>query len=921
VFRSVSAEGLVYPLPRRRSSRRRRFGARARLWRTPRTRALLVLGVVGLFVEAIKLTAGVYVDLLWFGELHQRTVFWTTLKWKIIAQGIAGFGVASFVLLNFAVVDRVMVGRVNTADLPRPILVLWRYRQLVYPAVALAFGLVVNRWRTGPGWQQLVLWVHRRPFGVTDPVFHRDVGFFIFSLPLYDEVARWLLLTFVFTAVCTVVTYVVAGGLVFERPWSVARPIRVHLLALGALILLVIAWRLRLEQFELVLPHHASPVPGASYTDVHVRLAALRIITALVVITAGVCLLAIVRPLPLRAVVALGAVGALAVVGAAFAPSLVEHYVVKPQELSRESPYVVRSIDSTRRAFGLDRITIRSLPATRKLSEAQLAANGRTVDNIPLWDDAVLDSAMNELESIGSYYRFASPTLDRYMINGAPRVMTVAARQLDLSRLARSGRGWGNERFAYTHGYGIVAVRAANAGPGRYPSFAQGAFDAQRNPLGLRQPRIYFGTEAGPHPAFVVAPSGREEVEQPISGTEPLTYHYDGSGGIPLSSFWRRAAFAAHFGDQRLMLSRTVTSRSRIILRRDVRERLQTLAPFLRWDVTPQTAVINGRVMYLFHGYTTSRDYPYAARVPFGRRLEVNYIRQAAQAAVDAFDGSVRIFVAGHADPIMQAWQAAYPTLFRPASDMPREIRAHLRYPAELFAAQRLVYETYHSSDPAAFWAGVDAWRQPFQLAGPVEAAGEVHFPDPQRLVDPDERKRATASWEMPAQYLFARLPGQTREHFMLTMPFTPRGRNNLVSYLAGWLDDKERPRLTLLNLPRDRVAAGPAQATRRMLSTPAVDSQLQLLNRESRDLGTSSILRIILGAPRIVPFGDNLVQVQPAYISAGGNGIPKLQLITAYANGRVGYGRNLKTALLRAVRGLPEGSGDGLGARGAQRP
>jgi uncharacterized protein len=880
--------------------------ARVSLWLIPRTRSLLLLGTFGVAVELIRLLAVNYVDLLWFGELGRRDVFWTTLRWKIAAQGVAGFGAASFVLLNFAVVERVMARRARSIELPAAISGIWSYRRIGYLVVAVGFGLAVNRYRTGPSWQALALWAHRQPFGETDPIFHRDVGFFVFSLPLYLEVTRWLLQTFVFAGACAIAAYALAGGVMVTRPFSIPRPIRAHLLVLAAGFLLVVAWRVRLEQFALLLPHGHRLIPGATFTDVRIRLPLLQLLMGLAIVAAGLCLYATVRTVPLRPLIAFGVVFAAAIAGAALVPSVVERFAVAPQQLSRERPYVVHAIASTRRAFELDRVSVRPIDGGHRLTRAEIAANTRTLENVPLWDDRVLRATMNELESIGSYYRFGKPSLDRYLVNGVPRVLTLAPRQLDLRRLPRLARGWANARFAYTHGYGLAAVAAAGIDAGRYPKFAQREFSSgDDNLLGLRQPRIYFGSQAGPEPDYLVVASGRGEVEQPTSGARPLTYHYDGSGGIELSSPLRRAAFAARFGDLRLLLSRTINDRSRIIFRRDARQRVHTLVPFLEWDTSPQTTVIDGRVTFLFHGYTSSRSYPYSAATRFGSR-EVNYVRQAAHAAVDAFDGRVELFAAKNPDPIMRAWEAAYPRLFRSAAEMPRAMREHLRYPGELFSAQLAVYESYHATDPDAFWAGVDTWLQPLQLAGPVEAAGEIHFPDPARLVDPDERRAATAAWEMPAHYLLARLPGEKTEHFVLTMPFTPRGRNNLVGYLAGWLDDEGHPRLTLLSLPRDRLTAGPAQATRRILSNAAVDSDLQLLNRESRDLGNAAVLRVILGAPRIVPLAGQLIQVQPAYVSAGGNGIPKLQLVTVYANGRVGFGSSARQALQRALRAGP---------------
>jgi uncharacterized membrane protein (UPF0182 family) len=284
---------------------------------------------------------------------------------------------------------------------------------------------------------------------------------------------------------------------------------------------------------------------------------------------------------------------------------------------------------------------------------------------------------------------------------------------------------------------------------------------------------------------------------------------------------------------------------------------------------------------------------------------QVNYVRAPALAAVDSFSGQVTIYAVDGGDPILRAWQAVYPTLFQPAAEMPPGLRSHLRYSRRLFDVQARAYATYHASDPTAFWNGSDVWQPSTQVAGPVEDAGEIQFPDPEENVDEDERREGNATpedWRMQSGYLLARFPGDRRERFMLGASFSPRGRQNLVGYLAGSVDRSGRPQLMLLSLPRDRLTVGPSQATREVLATPAVSRRLELLNRESRDLGRNSVNRTVLGAPRVVPLGDALVHVQPVYVIAGGSGLPRLQLLTAYANGRVGYGRDLTTALQRLL-------------------
>jgi uncharacterized protein len=828
------------------------------LWRTPRTRALLAVGLLALLSAIATIAARIYTDLLWFGEVGHPDVYWDTLRWKLLVAAVAALGPTCLVLANLAVVQR----RTGSS------------RRLLHSVAAMACGLISFGLRPSGTWQVLALWANRTEFGVRDPLFHRDAAFFVFELPLYQVLARWLLEVLLITAAATVAAYVAESGL---------REARGHLFVLGSGALALVAWQLRLDQFALALPHAGSVVPGASYTDVHVRLPMLRASTVLALVAAAVCAYAARRPVQLsRLAIAAGAAALVAALAGGL-PTLIQRFDVAPQALARERPYVKAAIAATRQAYGLDRVDVRSVGGDGQLTKQTLAKQRATVENIPLWDSRVLRPAINETQAIGGYYSFPGTTTDRY----GSRLLTLAARQLDLGHLAPESRSWANTHFAYTHGYGVVAIKGGDADPDHYPRFLEKEFDGSA--LGLSEPRIYFGERSSVDPPYVILNSGRAEVEQPTPGSEPPGYRYHGKGGIQLSNRLRRTAFAIRFGDLQLALTETVKPGSRIAIHRDARERVTTLAPFLEWDTKPQTVVAGGRVQLLFHGYTTSAHYPYSA--PLGK---VNYLRAAALAVVDAFDGQVSLYAADRSDPILRAWRGVHPGLFAEPNTLPASIRAHLRYPHRLFTAQARIYETYHAGDATAFWNGADAWRRATELAGPAEDAGEVHFPSSH-----------TDTTSRPA-YLLARLPGQREDRFLLTTGFTPRGRENLVGYLAGSVDSSLTPRLTLLSLPRDRPTTGPTQATRQILATPGVDRTLQILNRESRDLGEASINRTVLGTPRIVPLGGALVHIQPVYVTAGGSGFPRLQLVTAYANGRVGYGSDLARALRGVVRAAP---------------
>jgi uncharacterized protein len=440
------------------------------LWRAPRVRSLVALAALGGLAALVWLLAHAYTDLLWYAELGHKRVFWTTLKWKLLGQGLPAFGTAVFLVVNFAVVERVVA----------PHAPLRPYRRLAYPAAAIVAGILTAQWRVAGTWKLLALWAGRSDFGTRDPLFGRDVGYYVFSLPLQQHVVRWLLETLAIGTVATIGAYLAAGRL---------RRARTHLLALAALALLVLAWRVRLDQFALVLPHHGAAVPGATYTDVHVRVPAHRALVILAVAGAALCLYAARRPLPRGPTVLLPAAAVLVFVAQSALPSAIESFDVEPQQLTREKPYVADAIAGTRQAFALDDVGVRIMRSGDRTSLRDLDAARHTVANLALWDNSVLRPALNELQSISRYYSFPGTTVDRYAVNGRPRLLTVAPRQLDRSRLDRS---WASDRFAYTHGYGAIAVRSGAVDTDGHPRLSERAFERSQGSLSLREPRVYY---------------------------------------------------------------------------------------------------------------------------------------------------------------------------------------------------------------------------------------------------------------------------------------------------------------------------------------------------------------------------------------------------------------------------------------------
>jgi uncharacterized protein len=854
-------------------------------------RSALLLAVLAILALVARIAAHFETEWLWFHELGQERVFWTLLTSRWLAGGLAGLGTTAFLLGNLWIVERTapadgQPARGTAGARLRRILLS------VQLAICAGVGLLVGRSTVHSDWQQLVLWLHRSDFGVTDPLFHKDVGFFVFSLPLYQRVAEWLLLTTAVALAIAFAAHAATGGIrTRPSPASATRAAQAHVCGLGALLLVVVAWQHWLNQFAMELPRPGETVPGAGYTAIHVQLPWMRVLVIIALAGAAMLVYAAVRrswSLPAIAVVV---VVVAELVNPAILPSVVQRLFVEPQTLSRERPYLADAIRMTQRAYALDRVAERPLPANARISGSELRANRDVLGNVQLWDTDVLRPEVNQQQAIGSYYSFPHITVDRYHRNGKAQGMIVAERELDLRRLDPSGRTWANDRLAYTHGYGLVAVPAGDEGvddEGK-PRFVTSEFGPGRLPAQLREPRLYYGVQPRGARPWVIVRTNRAEVEKPLPGNAPEPSHrYDGEAGIPLSGPVRRALFALRFGDVNLLLSETLGGRSRMLLHRDVAERLRHLAPFLRWDQRPEVAVVDGRTLFLAHAYTTSDSFPYAAPVDVGG-TEVNYMRGPVVATVDAFSGDVTMYVTDAGDPIINAWRSAFPTLFTPVSTMPAGVRAHLRYPPELFDAQSRVWATYHMDDVDEFYTRADAWKRPADVSGPIQRLGSLR------------NRGSGATPTMRPSYVVARLPGERRQRFMLTTLFTPYSEENLSGYLAGSVDALGRPSLTQLSLPRARRVLGPSQVSRQILASPGVNGTLRLLNQETTDLGDRAVNTVEISDPRVVPIADSFLYVQTIYVTAQGTGVTRLRLVAVFLNGRVGYGKNLAEALRRA--------------------
>lgn len=860
--------------------------------------------VGGIVAAAIVLTAlsGFFVEILWFREVGLGRVFWGILG----ARGLLAvvFGGLFFVGLyvNLLIVRRLRP-RFRPMTLEQEILERYRmaaepYLRWLLPAFSALIASFVGLGVTGR-WETFLLWRHSAgvSFGFRDPILGRDGAFYVFSLPWLEFVQGWLFSALVGITVITAFGHYLWGGI---RPQAtvpvekVTPQVKAHLSVLLGLILLVKAWGYYLGTFDL-LTSPRGVVAGASYTDVKAQLPALRIL----IFIAVVCALLFFVNIRMRGwalpVIAVGLLALVSVVAGGAYPAFVQRFRVAPQELQRERPYIARNIEATRAAFGLDRITTQQRSASLRVTAEQIAENGGTISNIRLWRPEILKEDYEGLQRIRQYYAFSDVDVDRYPIGGVRRLVMISAREISQAQIPAGGDTWQNRHLFYTHGFGAVASAVNTATPEGAPRFTlRDIPPVGEPPLEGDGQRIYYG-ELSDVP-FVVVRTATGELDYqgtPADDQEQVTYRYDGTGGIPIGGLLERALFAWRFRDVNLLISGLIQDDSRIMIYRSIYERVPRAVPFLRFDGDPYAAIVDGRLVWIWDAYTTTDRYPYSQPVALEDVVaptqpgppplvgEVNYIRNSVKVVVDAFHGSMTFYVADPADPIIQVWQQAFPGMFTSLEDAPPALVDHFRYPENLFQIQAYRYATYHVTDPDIFYGKQDFW------AVPVDPTQET-----------DQGIRTTTPVPMRPYYLLMRLPGDTRERFVLIQPFTPLGRQNLVAWLAVNADPgPDYGRILAYRFPTGQTVEGPEQIFARINQDVRFSAERTLLSRGGSQVKFGDLL--------VIPIDDGLLYVLPMYVrSDQAFAIPELKRVVVVNGAKVGIGTTLEQALQDSLSG-----------------
>lgn len=878
---------------------------------TRESRRLVWMAAVGpavvlAVILAVLAWAQLYTDALWYEALGASRVFWTVLRDQSLLGGFVGLGAGLLVAAN-VVLARRLAHPVKPLD-REPVTLVERIRRIALEHLtaetwiasaltALALGV-----QGALHWQALLRWDSAVSFGATDPLFHRNIGFFVFKLPLEQDVFAWSLGAVLTALALSLTVYYLTGAL-----WSphstprIAPAAQAHLLMLLGLLMALKAWGYWLNSMSLVLSTGTTVPAGASYAQIHARLPALRVLV-LVALVCSVLFVAgaLVRSisLPLIGIVLLGGVSVL--LGGAY-PLLMQRFTVDPQQFQRERPSLQANLAATREAFGIARLHAQTVSAAPP-SAAALSAAHVTLSNLPIWQRAVLAQALDGVQALGAASTFTDLSTGSYTIKGASALVTLAPRMVDPSQLPASARTWQNLHLLYTHGEGVVVASAAQSSRSGHAVLLDQGFDTSSAALPVTRTNLYFGQQPPGVPGYVVVTPHAPRISPDNShALEP-----DRPGivaGVRLDSMLRRIAFAIRFRDVNLVLSQQITRNSRMLFNRGIRAATSQLAPFLQWGAHPYVVIAQGQVDIIRNGYTTSNSYPNATPVDLAAASEqpsgapglsgtANYIRSSVVSVTNAATGATTLYARDPTDPLLRADQRAFPGLIRPLRDLAASVRSHLTYPSSLFAIQASQLAAYHFTNVAGFYAHQNVWQVPPSRSGPVvQQSGTLS------VVPPVTRARPTDLLGAPS--------GGAHPAVMLSMPLVQSG-GDLAAQLLGSLDASGAPQLTLATVTRGTAMTGPGQADTRILGSPAVSRDIARLAAQG--------LRVTAGNVLTVPVGGGVLDVQAVFTEGQTGTGPQLRGIAVLLGDQVGYGRTLMSALADA-----QGSGVGaLGSDGA---
>jgi uncharacterized membrane protein (UPF0182 family) len=833
--------------------------------------ALVVAGFIG-----VRIALSAWVDLLWFQSLGFGAIFTRTVLFEGVA--FVAFTVITFLILFGAFT---VIRRSNEADLPtgqsilvggQPVRIavgpILRILSIVVAAIlGLLTGLaMVSEWPT-----LALFWYAPHASGsVVDPIFGKPLNFFLFTLPAWELINHWLL-TIAFACVFVAVLFLVLTSTTRALNKQSLRygpsPFR-GLSTAAAFFLAILAVNVFASRYTMLLDHQ-TVFDGVTYTDAHISIPGLLIVAIALLVGAGLAAANALRQASARRIGVAVVPAAVAWIGLTLVSWYTASFIVKPNELVREQPFITHNITLTRQAYGLDGFTQQEFPAETSAAAADPQGNQPTLQNIRLWDWHALQDTLRQVQEIRTYYDFPDIDIDRYSINGTLREVMLAARELNVEKLPESSRNWINERLIYTHGYGVTMNPVNGFTPEGLPNFFLSNMPVQSAvpSIQVNRPEVYFGELTD---TDVYVKTRQQEFDYPQGQSNNVT-SYTGTGGIGVGGFFRRLVIAFDRGDLgKLPFSDDVSSSSRLLMHRSIRDRVARIAPFLTFDGDPYIVVgADGRLSWIMDAYTTSDSYPESTHANLGDQ-EINYLRNSVKVVVDAYNGTVTFYDFDSTDPILQTYERVFPALFRPASEMPADLRQHIRYPEDLLKTQSQLYGLYHMTNAEVFFNREDLW---------TVATESVSDQDGQQSVEP-----------MKPNFVLMKLPGGTSEEFVEILPFTPANRNNLIGWIAARSDGKNYGTAVVYDFPKTRVVDGPQQIEARIDQNAQLSGQLTLWNQQG-----SHVLR---GSLLVIPTGKALLYAEPIYLQAQQSPMPELRLVVLALQDRLAYGPTFQAAL-----------------------
>jgi uncharacterized protein len=878
--------------------------------RPPQTRRpgplVLTLIVMAVLLIGFRLFAGIWTEKLWFSSVHYGDVFqkllWTKIAMFFVFGALMGLAVGGNLWIAYRLRPSFRANSPEQANLDRYREVITPIRRILVVSVSIVFALFAGASATGH-WRLFMLWRHRQDFGKTDAYFHKDIGFYVFTLPWLHWVVDFAITALIIGLIAAVVVHYVYGGIRLQaRADKVSGPAQAQISVLLGVLVLLKGADYYLDRFDLT-SSSGRLITGMTYSRDHAMLPAKNILMAIAVICALLFFANVVRRTWTLPSVGLALFALSAVLLGMLWPALVQNFQVKPDEPDKESSYIGKNIEATRAAYDLDDTDVTPYTAKTTLNAQQLAVDAASLPGIRLLDPSLVSSTFDQLQQVRGYYSVpAVLDVDRYEVDGRERDMVVAARELHLDGLPDAQKKWANEHTVYTHGYGMIAAygnqRDAADKPvtnnNGVPVWAEtdippeGVLTSANPPNGYR-PQIYFG-ENSPQYSIVGKPKGGKDVELDVpqgAGTpgSSKTSTYDGKDGVGVGSLFRKLLYATKYGEPNFVLSSRVHSDSKVLYNRSPRERVQKVAPWLTVDNDALPAVVDGKIVWILDGYTTTDRYPLSEKKSFQEMTsdainprtayatlptdQINYMRNAVKAVVDAYDGTVKLYAWDTDDPILKAWEEIFPGVVKPKSDIPDDLLAHFRYPEDMFKVQRSLLAEYHVTDPKTFYEGNDKWEIP---------------------EDPNSPTR-----KQPAYRLSVADGASKQPVFSLTSVFVPAKKQNLSAFMsvgADAADPSTYGKFQILRLPDTNQVSGPSQIASQFSNDPSVAAAVR--NFKQNDA------KVVYGNLLTLPVGGGLLYVQPLYtLREGGTGnYPTLQFVLVSFGDKVGIGPTLQGAL-----------------------